>query len=517
MVGGVRGGGAPESEGTVLAGKYTLEALLGGGAMGEVWRARNIAFGRAVAIKLLRAEHARDPEIVARFLREARAANLVRHANVVDVIDVGEDETGRPFLVQELLEGKDLGAHLSDVGHGLPLYDALEILLPIVEAVAFAHGKGVVHRDLKPENVFLSRTDGGVVPKLLDFGISHVVSEGAVRMTATGVALGTPAYMSPEQIKGARNVDVRSDIWALGVMIHEMLAGELPFKGATVADHFVQVATADPKPLAVAAPHVSSAMARIVAKCLRRAPAQRYPDAGTLLLDLRAVAADSKPDGHAAHSSALRVRQAAETAEIAPSPRAPPSAHHGRREPVVAALELEFAPPLRRAPRFQSIRPLFADAASRRPIASAVLAIGAVVAAGLLAMINPWPDDWALAPLTTSFISGAGQPLAYAVAVLFVGIATIAGMMGWRRNPRSWGHFVLSAGAIAIATVIVAAATGQVSWTVLPGAAAAGAVGIAAVALRGATDAWLDEVRGSAVMFAAAGAAALFVARQLIR
>src|SRR5580693_10618150 len=313
MVGGVRGGGAPESEGTVLAGKYTLEALLGGGAMGEVWRARNIAFGRVVAIKLLRAEHARDPEIVARFLREARAANLVRHANVVDVIDVGEDDTGRPFLVQELLEGKDLGAHLSDVGHGLPLDDAMQILLPIVEAVAFAHGKGVVHRDLKPENVFLSRTEGGVVPKLLDFGISHVVAEGAARMTATGVALGTPAYMSPEQIKGARNVDVRSDIWALGVMIHEVLSGELPCKGETVADHFVQGATADPTPLAVAAPHVPRAMARIVAKCPLRSPAQRYPDAGTLLNDLRAVAADAKPEKSAGPFSASRLRKEAPT------------------------------------------------------------------------------------------------------------------------------------------------------------------------------------------------------------
>jgi serine/threonine protein kinase len=509
MVGGVRGG-AQGREGLVLGGKYTLEVLLGGGAMGEVWRARNLALGRSVAIKLLRAEHTTEPEIVARFLREARAANLVRHENVVDVIDVGEDG-GRPFLVQELLEGKDLGAHLSEVGHGLSMDDAMAILLPIVEAVAFAHGRGVVHRDLKPENVFLARTENGVVPKLLDFGISHVHAEGAARMTATGVALGTPAYMSPEQIKGVRNVDVRTDIWALGVLIHEVLSGELPFKGETVADHFVQVATADPTPLSIAAPHAPSAMARIVAKCLRRSPAQRYPDAGTLLSDLRAVAADARPE-RAALPSSSHVRQEAVTADPIPA-----SGSRDHAETASVPLELAFVPPSRRVARFQSIHPVLAESAGRRMIASVVVAMGAVFAAGLLAMINPWPDDWPLAPMATSLMSGVGVPAAYAVAVAFVGIAVGAGAMGWRRDPRSWGHFVASTGALAIATVIVGATTGQVSWSLLPGATAAGAVGVAAVAVRGATDSWLDEVRGSAVMFAGAATAALFVARQLIR
>ncbi len=508
MVGGLRGG-AQGREGLVLGGKYTLEVLLGGGAMGEVWRARNLALGRSVAIKLLRAEHTAEPEIVARFLREARAANLVRHENVVDVIDVGEDG-GRPFLVQELLEGKDLGAHLSEVGHGLSMDDAMAILLPIVEAVAFAHGRGVVHRDLKPENVFLARTERGVVPKLLDFGISHVRAEGAARMTATGVALGTPAYMAPEQIKGVRNVDVRTDIWALGVLIHEVLSGELPFKGETVADHFVQVATANPTPLTTAAPHAPSALARIVAKCLRRSPAQRYPDAGTLLSDLRAVAADARPE-RAAPPSSWHVRQEAVTAD-----RIPTSSGHDHAEPAVP-LELAFEPPSRRVARFQSIRPVLADSAGRRTIASVVVAMGAVFAAGLLAMINPWPEDWPLSPMATSLMSGVGIPVAYTVAVAFVGIAVGAGAMGWRSDPRSWGHFVASVGALAIATVIVGATTGQVSWSLLPGAAAAGAIGVAAVAVRGATDAWLDEVRGSAVLFAGVATAALFVARQLIR
>ncbi|MGH7438078.1 MAG: serine/threonine-protein kinase, partial [Polyangiaceae bacterium] len=283
------------ASGDVLGGKYTLEARLGAGGMGEVWRARHTDLGREVAIKILKAEHLSDRNLVARFLREARAANIVRHTHVVDVLDVGEDAAGVPFLVQELLEGEDLGAHLAARGHGLPFDAATRILMPIIEAIAYAHGRGVVHRDIKPENVFLARSGGAVVPKLLDFGISHLAVEGAARMTATGVSLGTPAYMAPEQIKGAREVDTRSDVWALGVLMHETLSGHLPFKGDTVGELFVQIATEDPTPLQVAAPHLPTAVCRIVARCLKRAPADRYQDARTLLFDLEAVAAESRP------------------------------------------------------------------------------------------------------------------------------------------------------------------------------------------------------------------------------
>src|SRR5258706_5168721 len=287
---GERAGAASVREGTVLVAKYVLQARLGAGAMGEVWRASNMALGRDVAIKVLRPEHANNGEIVERFLREARTGNLLRHPNVVDVIDVRLDDVGGPFLVQELLEGTDLAAHLAELGGRFETTRAMEVLLPIVEAVAFAHDKGVVHRDLKPENVFLARTRTGIVPKLLDFGISLAGADGGSRITTTGVALGTPAYMSPEQIKGARHVDVRTDVWSLGVLIHEMVSGKLPFAAETVADHYVQIATADPTPLEVAAPDVPIVLAHIVAKCLRRAPAERYVDAGALLVALRAVA-----------------------------------------------------------------------------------------------------------------------------------------------------------------------------------------------------------------------------------
>src|SRR5271165_377760 len=160
-------------QGELLGGKYLLEERLGSGGMGDVWRAKHVALEREVAIKVLRWEHADNPDIAARFLKEARTANLVRHPNVVDVLDVGQDDEGAPFLVQELLVGQDLGRYATDKGGSLPVDEALRILLPVIDAVAFAHAKGVVHRDLKPENVFLAREGSKLVPKLLDFGISQ--------------------------------------------------------------------------------------------------------------------------------------------------------------------------------------------------------------------------------------------------------------------------------------------------------------------------------------------------------
>src|ERR1700728_83204 len=208
--------GRSSREGEVLAGKYRLDGLLGAGGMGEVYRAENLGIGRSVAIKVLREEHGESAEVVMRFLREARAANIVRHPNVVDVLDVGQAEDGSPFIVQELLEGEDLAHYVHAQGGKLPPETAIRLLIPAIDAVAFAHARGVIHRDLKPENIFLARDhSGAVVPKLLDFGISRVVSVEEQRMTATGMSIGTPAYMSPEQIRADKVVDARTDVWSI--------------------------------------------------------------------------------------------------------------------------------------------------------------------------------------------------------------------------------------------------------------------------------------------------------------
>lgn len=256
--------------------------------MGDVYRAVNEDVGRSVAIKVLRSEHASNGPIVERFLREARAANLVRHPNVVDVLDVGRDGDGSPFIVQELLQGQDLSKYVEARGGKLTLAEIERYLLPVIDAVAEAHARGVVHRDIKPENVFLAEEGTRRVPKLLDFGISKIRLPN-VRATEVGVMMGTPAYMAPEQIQGARDADPRTDVWALGVMLFELIAGRLPFDAADAPALFVAIATKDAPRLIDVSPEVAPDVSRVCDRCLRRSPGARYPSALELARDLRHV------------------------------------------------------------------------------------------------------------------------------------------------------------------------------------------------------------------------------------
>jgi serine/threonine protein kinase len=281
--------GTEDRVGEVLASKYRLEALLGSGGMGHVYRAVNEHVGRAVAIKVLRSEHAENLQVVERFLREARAANLVRHPNVVDVLDIGKEDGGAPFIVQELLDGEDLAHFVERRGGKLPFEEVCDLLLPVIAAVAEAHAQGVVHRDIKPENVFLAKTKGAraPTPKLLDFGISKVRAPD-LRATEVGMMMGTPAYMAPEQVQGAREADPRSDVWALGVMMFELIAGRMPFDMEASA-LFVAIATKDAPTLLDVRAEVTPAVSRVVERCLRRQPDERYPSAAELERDLRHV------------------------------------------------------------------------------------------------------------------------------------------------------------------------------------------------------------------------------------
>jgi serine/threonine-protein kinase len=287
--------GRGERVAQVLAGRYRLESLLGAGGMGEVYKARRSDNGAEVAIKILRREHASDPMLVTRFLREARAARIVHHPNVVEVLDIGQDSDGTPFIVHELLRGEDLARSLKAIGRTLSAGLALDLIIPIVDAVATAHANGVVHRDLKPGNIFLARIDKRRTPKLLDFGISHLASTSDMsRITSTGTSLGTPAYMSPEQVMAFKELDARTDVWSLGVILYELVAGRLPFlNGDTPGALYVQICATDPTPLEKAAPGVPRDYARVVARCLRREREERYPSAKELLQDLKNVR-----DGH---------------------------------------------------------------------------------------------------------------------------------------------------------------------------------------------------------------------------
>lgn len=217
---------------TVIAGKYRLVRHLGDGAMGSVWEAKNELTQRSFAIKLIQVTGGEAEELRQRMLREASAAGRLHHRNVIEVYDVGETESGDPFLVMELLRGETLEALMDRRGR-LSTAAVAAIGAEVAKALDAAHEASIVHRDLKPANVFLHQDpDRGIVVKVLDFGVSKVISEESASSTVTGTAVGSPAYMSPEQAMGSR-VDHRTDVWSLGVLLYEMASGKGAFDGDT--------------------------------------------------------------------------------------------------------------------------------------------------------------------------------------------------------------------------------------------------------------------------------------------
>jgi serine/threonine protein kinase len=254
--------------GYIIAEKYELESVLGEGGMGAVWRARNLGLDSPAAIKVLRASGDRAA-LRGRLLQEARAAAKLAHPAIVKVFDIGQTESGDPFIVMELLTGNSLGAILAKEG-SLPSAQAVRILLPIVDALWLAHGKGIVHRDIKPDNVFIVQHEGTIQPKLVDFGIVKVqAAEGSGQLTQGGVVLGSPDYMSPEQARGQDDVDLRSDIWSLCVLLYETIAARTPFVGNNYNALLRQIVEATPptlKELSVADEALSSIVQRGLSK-----------------------------------------------------------------------------------------------------------------------------------------------------------------------------------------------------------------------------------------------------------
>jgi hypothetical protein len=218
-------------EGEIIADKYKLVSQLGAGGMGSLWMAKNLQLDAPVALKLIRADIA-SKEADERFITEARTLARLRHPNIVRVFDFGRTRHEDPYIVMELLQGETLGGRLNRTAR-LPPAHALQLILPIVDALVAAHAKGVVHRDIKPDNVFLADDDGRLQPKLLDFGIAKTTTGlDERRLTRTGTVIGSPEYLSPEQARGAEGIDFHTDIWSLSVVIYECLAGQLPFEGS---------------------------------------------------------------------------------------------------------------------------------------------------------------------------------------------------------------------------------------------------------------------------------------------
>jgi serine/threonine-protein kinase len=544
-------------EGEVLAGKYRLDALLGSGGMGEVYRAENTAFGRVVAIKMLRDLYRDVPEVVDRFKQEAKAASRVRHPNVVDILDIGEAEDGTPFIVQEFLEGEDLASYVRSRGDRLSVEETARLLSPVIEAVGFAHERNVIHRDLKPENIFLARdANGRVTPKLLDFGISRIMTPDQQRMTATGMSIGTPAYMSPEQIRADTVIDARSDIWSIGVILHEILTGSLPFQSEAHSGLFVKIVTEPPVPLDVALPGAPKEIVAVVDRCLRAKIADRYASAAELLHDLRPLAGQETVAAPA----------------LAPRAPAPPPSRPDVPAPAVPDLELPMpsakpkAAPPRQAVASASARasidladeivPLSAplDLAVQpmvhRPVARANRALRNSVdveepasARGFFGMAGMLVIVLVLCGAMTSFVPGGWSVVSWAtmldgkpvwisggVPVLAVVLGIFAFVAGARAEPTSWGLIIAAPGLIADGLALAGFAvpslpsltgTGgldQLERLLFPWPTMLVPLGLCLVALQAAWGAWSGYRRPSAAALGLVlAAAALFGAVEIAR
>lgn len=266
-------------EGDLVAGKYRVERVLGRGGMGVVVAARHAALRQRVAIKFLLPEATKLDGASERFLREAQAAAAIQNEHVAKVIDIGTLESGSPYMVMEYLTGTDLSDVLRSRGR-LPVDDAVDYILQACEAIAEAHALGIVHRDLKPGNLFLSsRQDGSPLVKVLDFGLSKVISssEGLVEasLTATQMVVGSPFYMSPEQMRSLKHVDARTDVWSLGVILYQFLAGRRPFEADSLPAVFAKIAADSPTPLRELRPEVPVELETVILRCLEKNLDQR--------------------------------------------------------------------------------------------------------------------------------------------------------------------------------------------------------------------------------------------------
>lgn len=279
--------------GSVIAGKYLVERELASGGVGVVVLATHLELGQKVAIKFLHTRLLKDAAIVERFKREARLAALLRSEHVVRIHDIGTGDDGAPFMVMEYLEGEDLGASLRR--GPVAVETAIGWVLEACSALAEAHSHGIVHRDLKPENLFLARRrDGRPIVKVVDFGISKVRPDWRghrtnLRMTQEHERFGTPLYMSPEQLRSSTNVDGRSDIWALGVVLFELLTTELPFAGEDLPMLISNILTSTPTPLRHRRPDAPPALEALVSSCLSREPLCRPANIEDLMSSLREI------------------------------------------------------------------------------------------------------------------------------------------------------------------------------------------------------------------------------------
>ena len=392
--------------GDLIAAKYRIEQLIGVGGMGAVFSATHQYTGKRVALKWMLPELAKDEDAVRRFMREARAAGRISHPNVVDVYDVGQHDDSY-FLVMEYLQGEPLTSALAR--RDLTPTEVLTLLLPAMRGVAAAHRQGVVHRDLKPDNIFLAYEEDGVrrEAKVLDFGISKLASDDqpSMHLTRTGAVIGTPYYMSPEQIRGTGEIDHRSDVYAFGVILYESLGGRVPFMAETYGALVLEIATGTPTPLTELVPNLPVELSRIVLRAMARDVNARYASMDELAAALEPFTRPSMPGSW---RSSQRIyggsgeRPQFDETRAAPTPTPP-----RRSLPLDPPAYSPSLPPAFETRPSRATTPFAAESTrSRSPatghiygIAGLIAVTAAVVAAALYFTRDPAPAPVVVAPV----------------------------------------------------------------------------------------------------------------------
>jgi serine/threonine protein kinase len=280
--------------GKTIGGRYLVRSLLGEGGMGAVFEAEHLALGRSVAVKVLHATQATKKDAIRRFQQEARAAGAIGHPNICGVTDLGTLDDGSPYMVMERLVGETLADRIT-AERGLPFEDVIDILVQVLSGLVAAHEQRIVHRDIKPENVFLTARVGcPPVAKLLDFGVSKMTGEAPaggraddLTLTRTGMVMGTPYYMAPEQARGERDIDARVDLYACGVIMYETLTGKRPFIAGNYNALLVQILTGTPRLATELRPALPASFAAVIGKAMARRREDRYATAAEFQKDLK--------------------------------------------------------------------------------------------------------------------------------------------------------------------------------------------------------------------------------------
>ena len=293
-----------------IGGRYLVRGILGEGGMGTVYDAEHLGLGRLVAIKVLNPSQTRKKVAVKRFQQEARSAGSIGHPNICEVYDLGSLDDGSPFLVMEKLVGWTLADRIQREG-GLPFDELVDIMIQVLSGLIAAHEKGIVHRDIKPENIFLARRVGmPPIAKILDFGVSKMMpkfagAEEELDLTRTGMVMGTPYYMSPEQARGERNLDGRVDVYACGVMMYEAIAGRRPFLAPNYNALLLAIINATPPALRQLRPATPIEIEAVVARAMAKARDARHPSALALLTDMQALAPTGIPTARVSEDDGL--------------------------------------------------------------------------------------------------------------------------------------------------------------------------------------------------------------------